>query len=663
MRHAALATPVILVIGAVANLAGQRTLTFEDRVAAQKAIEQVYWNHRIWPTEDRQPKPPLEAVLTDDAIRRKVVDYLTKSRAFTSRQLRAEVDRMATHTRDGRLLGELFDALGRDPFVIAETLAREALADRLTREDDSPTVPSIPTPDPRRRHSAVWTGTEMIVWGGGNENADLNTGGRYNPATDAWSAISIENSPNARMSFTSVWTGTEMIVWGGYGDSGDLNSGGRYNPSTDSWEATSTAIDVPEPRDSHSAVWTGTEMIVWGGFNYPNYLNTGGRYDPSTDSWVPMSTGEHVPDPRIRHTAVWTGTDMIVWGGYRDEGLGSGYLSSGGLYKPSLDAWSPTSEGANVPPARHAHTAVWTGSAMIVWGGQGSLGYLADGGLYDPSADTWTPTSTGANLPTARYLQTAVWTGTEMIVWGGEGLFHEALNRGGRYDPSSDSWAATFTGADLPTPRALHTAVWTGSDMIVWGGYGDHGCLNSGGRYDPSSNVWVATCITRLFYQDRDGDGFGNPTMSAYACDQPTGYAANTFDCDDEHLPVHPGAPEVCNGVDDNCNGRIDEDAAGLDSDDDGIHNACDNCRTTRNPDQTDTDSDGRGDACETGISLADADLSGRVDGVDLARLGRAFGAHCPDPRFDSAVDFDRNCVVDGDDLAFVASFFARSVP
>ena len=248
-------------------------------------------------------------------------------------------------TRDARVLGELFDALGRDSFVIAETLAREALADRSTQ-----------TPDARRGHSAVWTGTELIVWGGGNENVDLNTGGRYNPATDTWSGISTGvNSPTGPHGLHFYMDGYGDDHLGGHGDSGDLNSGSRYNPSTDSWETTSTAIGVPDPRDSHTAVWTGTEMIIWGGFNYPKYLNTGARYDPSTDSWTPTSTGANLPDSRLRHTAVWTGTDMIVWGGYRNEGPGDDvYLNTGGLYNPSLDAWSATSVGADVPAARHA---------------------------------------------------------------------------------------------------------------------------------------------------------------------------------------------------------------------------------------------------------------------------------------------------------------------
>ena len=57
-----------------------------------------------------------------------------------------------------------------------------------------------------------------------------------------------------------------MIVWGGYGCDGNcvLNTGGRYNPSTDSWTATSTT-NAPSDEYYHTAVWTGSEMIVWGG--------------------------------------------------------------------------------------------------------------------------------------------------------------------------------------------------------------------------------------------------------------------------------------------------------------------------------------------------------------------------------------------------------------
>ena len=117
----------------------QRTLTFAERVAYQRAIEDVYWRHRIWPKERPDPKPSLDAVMSQAQLEKKVADYLRKSQALedywqrpiTAEQLQAEMDRMAKHTKQPEVLRELFEALGNDPFVIAECLARQVLAERL----------------------------------------------------------------------------------------------------------------------------------------------------------------------------------------------------------------------------------------------------------------------------------------------------------------------------------------------------------------------------------------------------------------------------------------------------------------------------------------------------------------------------------------------------
>src|SRR5215472_17608794 len=116
-----------------------RTLTFAERVAYQRTIEEVYWRHRIWPKEHPDPKPSLDVVMSQAQLKSKVHDYLRKSQALqdywqqpiTSEQLQAEIDRMAKHTKQPEVLHELFEALGNDSFVVAECLARPALADRL----------------------------------------------------------------------------------------------------------------------------------------------------------------------------------------------------------------------------------------------------------------------------------------------------------------------------------------------------------------------------------------------------------------------------------------------------------------------------------------------------------------------------------------------------
>src|SRR5204863_7725188 len=111
----------------------------------------------------------------------------------------------------------------------------------------------------------------------------------------------------------------------GWNDFNFLNTGGRYEPGTNSWTATSTT-NVPSGRFQHTAVWTGSEMIVWGGWNPPTIFNTGGKYNPGTDSWTTTST-TNAPTARYVPTAVWTGSEMIVWGG---GASGLVYLNTGG---------------------------------------------------------------------------------------------------------------------------------------------------------------------------------------------------------------------------------------------------------------------------------------------------------------------------------------------
>ena len=77
-------------------------------------------------------------------LEKKVADYLRKSQALedhwqrpiTAEQLQAEMDRMAANTKQPEVLRELFEALGNDPFVIAECLARPIVAERLLTSNE-----------------------------------------------------------------------------------------------------------------------------------------------------------------------------------------------------------------------------------------------------------------------------------------------------------------------------------------------------------------------------------------------------------------------------------------------------------------------------------------------------------------------------------------------
>src|SRR5207249_986880 len=310
-----------------------RTLTFADRVAYQRAIEDVYWQHRILPEANPGRKPSLDKVMSQAQIEIKVEDYLRDSQALedywqrpiTPDQLQAEMERIAGHTKQPGVLREIFAALGNDPFVIAECLARQVLAHRLVTELNNEGSVKLTRIAWRKQPLQSWVATAEpqlpVIMAAVSANYALpaisGQSDNWTPSglctDDTWTATSLTNAPAARDSHTAVWTGSEMIVWGGYNDSSQVNTGGRYNPTTDSWTATSTT-NAPAARVSHTAVWTGSEMIVWGGANDVGWFNTGGRYDPNTDSWTATST-TNAPAARYSHTAVSTGSEMIVWGG------------------------------------------------------------------------------------------------------------------------------------------------------------------------------------------------------------------------------------------------------------------------------------------------------------------------------------------------------------
>ncbi len=149
----------------------------------------------------------------------------------------------------------------------------------------------------------------------------------------SWSAMTESGAPTPRQGHVAVWIDGEMFIWGGRSPS-MTNSGAMYDPAIDRWREISTT-DAPIPRDHATAVWTGTEngsqVLIWGGaigFG----LGTGSRYDVLTDEWRTISTTD-APTGRLNHTAIWTGTEMIVWGG--NSYYAEPALANGGAYNRS----------------------------------------------------------------------------------------------------------------------------------------------------------------------------------------------------------------------------------------------------------------------------------------------------------------------------------------
>ncbi len=300
--------------------------------------------------------------------------------------------------------------------------------------------------------SAVWTGTEMIVWGS-VENGYATGGGRYNPSNNSWVPIPTNGPPAAGFGHYAIWTGSEMILWGVEPPSGS----GVYNPQSNSWRALNLD-NAPGHVRGATVVWTGTEMIVWNG-----PVKSGGRYNPVTDQWSPVSTiGSPPPDPTL---SVWSGTEMIVW---------NQNTSSGGRYNPASNTWRPISTNGS---PRSCVSAVWTGMEMFVIGQSGRESF----GIYHPGTDSWRSVS---RVPIGHSAVFGAWTGTRVVV-----LVQTEVLGVWFYNLAGDSWEMLSTaGAPGGSDGYDHASVWTGNELLVYGDY-----LQSGQVYRaaPSPTLYL----------------------------------------------------------------------------------------------------------------------------------------------------------------------------
>lgn len=240
--------------------ASARSLSFDERVTAQSVVERVYYSHQLGATE------PFEKAVPRAVLERKVRQSLKKSQALddlwktpiTGEMLAAELDRIVASTRLPDRLLEVYGALGDDPFLLAECVARPALVDRLARRFFAAD---------ERFAGATWE----QFWAEHEASFDegrvraVGYGGRALRRPEAGGGNATSLAPP-----DDLW------------DNGQLD-------------------DVPDPRWGHVAVWTGSLMLVWGGS--PSWYTTaqveGGRYDPLTDTWAPMTAAG---EPASRET-------------------------------------------------------------------------------------------------------------------------------------------------------------------------------------------------------------------------------------------------------------------------------------------------------------------------------------------------------------------------
>jgi len=167
-----------------------------------------------------------------------------------------------------------------------------------------------------------------------------------------------------------------------------------------------------------TSVWTGKSLLLWTVRDFPGtrfphqeeQVSTRRLWvlDPAGNRWTDRLSGA-VPRALANASAVWTGDRAIVWDGSVDSPVYRPPLDTpGAVYDPAADRWS-TMAGSPVGGARL--TAVWTGRSLL------AVDITSGVGAWDPDDNRWTslPSPSGS-LDGG---QSAVWTGRELLVWGG----------------------------------------------------------------------------------------------------------------------------------------------------------------------------------------------------------------------------------------------------
>jgi hypothetical protein len=277
-------------------------------------------------------------------------------------------------------------------------------------------------------------GTKIFLWSG-----SVRKGFIYNYSANTWDSIRTVQSPSVRYNHKAVWTGSEIVIFGGsavaspVSDTDYLNTGARYSPFTNQWAPLPAILTSFPGRKKFAMVASTYGILIWGGcqgfpingfkccsfnpltaqcisgigYSYDSSIafNDGIFYNYATNSWTLVSP-TNAPSARYHPAAIFDGTNIIIAGGafyrgspivtcnacqipipgcspiaYRDT-----LYNSGAKYDPTANSWTSIVNG----PRQFANTdAVWDNEQYMTMS-IGKTGIYVDSLLsYEPSADDW----------------------------------------------------------------------------------------------------------------------------------------------------------------------------------------------------------------------------------------------------------------------------------
>lgn len=318
-------------------------------------------------------------------------------------------------------------------------------------------------------YGAVWDGSDVLLLGGRDTGPAATTHVyRYNVGSDSFTSVG--SLAEAVWDHGAVWDGSNVILIGGRDDTGRISHITAYDPIADASEE----LPLPSGVAYASAVWTGTDALLLGGVSdrSSTTLNDITRFNPSTSTTTVINT---MPTELKETSAALDSGTVYLFGGRDDSNSRTAAVTP--FDATTGNVLSTTTP--SLPSARYGTSATIDPDARQVYivGGRDS-GTLDDILVYDIGANTLT---TVASMPQPRMFTASVWTGDELLIFGGGP--YDIL----RYDPVAN--VVQETGVMLPNDEI--SAIWDGDNAFIFAG--DFlGPISKIYKYDPIANELTA---------------------------------------------------------------------------------------------------------------------------------------------------------------------------
>jgi hypothetical protein len=341
------------------------------------------------------------------------------------------------------------------------------------------------------RQKAAYTtfNDKLFVFGGADaNNVALGDAAIYDPATNTWTLVTAPNAPSPRWGATAVWTGAQILVFGGrsIGTAPALADGASYDPAAAQWSAmNSDSVGHTFPVGGASS----SRAVFWGGWGATatTLVGSAERYDISGNSWQAAPSASPAPGAVQDPAWAFTGTNLYLVGGLVG---GTTRTTSASSYSLTSNTWTALA-AAPTGFSRSGSFGAWDTHSFFAWAGRDGTGARNDGYYY--YGGTWS-TMGGTGAPTARYAshrQTGwafVIDAGNIVFLGGLDTYGNPLTDGSRYysTPTSGgpNWIS-ITGWLSGEQHLWAVAGYAGGEVLVWGGIDGTQVTATGDRWAP----------------------------------------------------------------------------------------------------------------------------------------------------------------------------------